>query len=273
MCRLCDEGKLQNHDDVGSPQNRDDEGKPPGYFGSRRDFLKAATATGVAAGGSGLFAAGPAAAHDGGPPEDHGRRKRRYVIRGGPRDVDGPEGGRFRPGRRAGRGQEDPCRRTEPARGRRGRDRRPRQDRHARLRRHPPPPGLDGDKKLHSRQHPDRRRLGHAERGIRTTSATSCSVSPRVPAGGRVHQRAVRRLGAARQRRHDGRTTSRRSITRPSTRTPPSRLCSIPGVAPPSAFSRAPGPAFSAPIPTTSIRRTPPASRSGGSRRAISSST
>ena len=83
MCRLCDEGKLQIHDDVGSPQNRDDEGKSPGYFGSRRDFLKAATATGVAAGGSGLFAAGPAAAHDGGPPEDHGRRKRRYVIRGG----------------------------------------------------------------------------------------------------------------------------------------------------------------------------------------------
>jgi cytosine/adenosine deaminase-related metal-dependent hydrolase len=83
MCRLCDEGKLQNHDDAGSPQNRDDEGKPPGYFGSRRDFLKAATATGVAAGGAGLFAAGPAAAHGGGPPEDHGRRKRRYVIRGG----------------------------------------------------------------------------------------------------------------------------------------------------------------------------------------------
>ena len=83
MCRLCDEGKPQNHDER-SPQNRDDEGKPPSYFGSRRDFLKAATATGVAAGGSGLFAAGPAAAHDDeGPPEDHGRRDRRYVIRGG----------------------------------------------------------------------------------------------------------------------------------------------------------------------------------------------
>ena len=29
-------------------------------------------------------------------------------------------------------------------------------------------------------------------------------VRPRVPAGGRVHQRAVRRAGAARRRRHDG---------------------------------------------------------------------
>ncbi len=65
------------------PQNRDDEERPQSYFGSRRDFLKAATATGVAAGGAGLFAAGPAAAHDGGPPEDHGRRRRRYIIRGG----------------------------------------------------------------------------------------------------------------------------------------------------------------------------------------------
>jgi len=83
MCRLCDLGTPQNHDDDGKAENRDDEGKSPGYFGSRRDFLKAATATGVAAGGSGLFAASPAAAHGGGPPEDHGRRNRRYVIRDG----------------------------------------------------------------------------------------------------------------------------------------------------------------------------------------------
>jgi cytosine/adenosine deaminase-related metal-dependent hydrolase len=68
MCKLCDEGKPQNH------------------YGSRRDFLKAATATGVAAAGSNLFAARPAAADDrdrGDPPEDHGRRGRRYIIRGG----------------------------------------------------------------------------------------------------------------------------------------------------------------------------------------------
>jgi cytosine/adenosine deaminase-related metal-dependent hydrolase len=71
MCKLCDEGKPQDHS------------------GSRRDFLKAATATGAAAAGFNLFAASPAAARDDDdddrrdPPEDHGRRGRRYIIRGG----------------------------------------------------------------------------------------------------------------------------------------------------------------------------------------------
>jgi cytosine/adenosine deaminase-related metal-dependent hydrolase len=65
MCKLCDEGKPQNHNE------------------SRRDFLKTATAGGVAAAASGLFAAGPAAAHGGGPPEDHGKHRRRIIIRGG----------------------------------------------------------------------------------------------------------------------------------------------------------------------------------------------
>jgi cytosine/adenosine deaminase-related metal-dependent hydrolase len=68
MCRLCDEGKPQNH------------------FGSRRDFLKAATATGVAAAGLNLFAARPAGAHDdddNGLPRHSGRPGRRYIIRGG----------------------------------------------------------------------------------------------------------------------------------------------------------------------------------------------
>jgi imidazolonepropionase-like amidohydrolase len=69
MCKLCDEGKPQDHS------------------GARRDFLKAAAATGAAA-GLNLFAARPAAARDDdddrrGPPEDHGRRGRRYIIRGG----------------------------------------------------------------------------------------------------------------------------------------------------------------------------------------------
>jgi len=70
MCKLCDEGKPQDHS------------------GSRRDFLKAATATGAAAGLS-LFAARPAAARGDDdddrrdPPEDHGGRGRRYIIRGG----------------------------------------------------------------------------------------------------------------------------------------------------------------------------------------------
>ena len=63
MCRLCDEGNPQDHDS------------------SRRDFLKAATATGAAA--SGLFAARPAAADNGDKPADSGRPNRRMIIRGG----------------------------------------------------------------------------------------------------------------------------------------------------------------------------------------------
>jgi 5-methylthioadenosine/S-adenosylhomocysteine deaminase len=65
MCRLCDEGQPQDHS------------------GSRRDFLKATAASGVAAAGLNLFAARAAAADHGDPPEDHGRPGRRYVIHGG----------------------------------------------------------------------------------------------------------------------------------------------------------------------------------------------
>jgi 5-methylthioadenosine/S-adenosylhomocysteine deaminase len=60
-----------------------DEGTPQQHSGSRRDFLKATAATGVAAAGFNLFSDRPASAHGGGPPEDHGRRERRYIIRGG----------------------------------------------------------------------------------------------------------------------------------------------------------------------------------------------
>jgi 5-methylthioadenosine/S-adenosylhomocysteine deaminase len=63
MCKLCDQGVPQNH------------------FGSRRNFLKGAMATGVAAAGLNLFAPRPAAADD--PPMDSGRPGRRYIIRGG----------------------------------------------------------------------------------------------------------------------------------------------------------------------------------------------
>jgi 5-methylthioadenosine/S-adenosylhomocysteine deaminase len=63
MCKLCDAGQPQNH------------------FGSRRNFLKGAVATGVATAGLNLFAARPAAADA--PPMDSGRRGRRYIIRGG----------------------------------------------------------------------------------------------------------------------------------------------------------------------------------------------
>src|ERR1700682_3562068 len=69
MCRLCDEGTPQDH--TGSLRD------------SRRDFLKTAAAAGVAAAGLSLFAARPAAADGGDPPEDSGRPGRRYVIRGG----------------------------------------------------------------------------------------------------------------------------------------------------------------------------------------------
>src|SRR5882672_150977 len=65
MCILCQNGNPQNH--LG-----------------RRDFLKTAAATGAAATGASLFAARPAAAHDGDDgPEDSGKHGRRYIIRGG----------------------------------------------------------------------------------------------------------------------------------------------------------------------------------------------
>ena len=63
MCKLCDEGNPQDHDNA------------------RRDFLKTATATGVAA--SGLFAARGASADSGDKPGDSGRPGRRLLIRGG----------------------------------------------------------------------------------------------------------------------------------------------------------------------------------------------
>ena len=70
MCKLCDEGLPQEHDES------------PG--GSRREFLKASTAIGA---GLGLFASRPTAARDDHDdrdrPYDTGRRGRRYVIRNG----------------------------------------------------------------------------------------------------------------------------------------------------------------------------------------------
>jgi 5-methylthioadenosine/S-adenosylhomocysteine deaminase len=70
MCKLCDEGKPQFHSDS--------------QLGSRRNFLKATAATGVAAAGLNLFSAVPAAAADGDRgPTDSGQPGRRYVIRGG----------------------------------------------------------------------------------------------------------------------------------------------------------------------------------------------
>jgi 5-methylthioadenosine/S-adenosylhomocysteine deaminase len=65
MCILCKGGTLQSR------------------YASRRNFLKGAAATGLAASGINLFAPRPAAAADGDPPPDTGRPGRRYVIRNG----------------------------------------------------------------------------------------------------------------------------------------------------------------------------------------------
>ena len=68
MCKLCNQGMLRNH------------------FGSRRNFLMGAAATGVATAGLNLFAPRPASADfqgGGDPPQDSGKPFRRYVIRGG----------------------------------------------------------------------------------------------------------------------------------------------------------------------------------------------
>ena len=68
MCKMCYQGTLRHH------------------FGSRRNFLKGAAATGVAGAGLNLFAPRPASADfqgGGDPPQDSGKPYRRYVIRGG----------------------------------------------------------------------------------------------------------------------------------------------------------------------------------------------
>ena len=59
-------------------------GRPATSQLGRRDFLKASSATAVAAAGLSLFNRAAGAAHDDDdPPRDSGRPGRRYVIRGG----------------------------------------------------------------------------------------------------------------------------------------------------------------------------------------------
>jgi cytosine/adenosine deaminase-related metal-dependent hydrolase len=75
MCRRCDEGNPELHAATPRPSRR----------GSRREFLKASTATAATAAAGGLWTS-PARADDergDGPPDDNGRGNRRYVIRGG----------------------------------------------------------------------------------------------------------------------------------------------------------------------------------------------
>ena len=254
MCKLCDEGKPQEHFD--SPR------------GSRRDFLKASGATAVAAAGMACSSRARPRRRRQARPHDTGRPAAATSSAAG-RDVDGPGGRRFRPGRRAGRGQEDRRHRAEPARRQRRRDRRARPHRHAGLHRYAPSPVRDGAAQLPRQRHPDQRRLGLAERGPTYYEYILLKFAPGVPAAGRLHQRAVRRPGAARRRRHHG-----------------ARRLADPSLA--AAFGRRHQGAVRYRAPrrvrlfrerrrafdrATSIRTTRPASSSSGSPRATSSST
>src|SRR5688572_24569550 len=82
MCQLCEAGQPQEH--------------RAAMEGSRRDFLKVSAATAAtAAAGVSLLGAAPAAAD---PPKDHGKRGRRYLIRGGYVMSMDPDVGEFAPG-------------------------------------------------------------------------------------------------------------------------------------------------------------------------------
>src|SRR5436190_20758488 len=93
MCKLCDEGKPQDHD--ASLRN------------SRRDFLMVSAVTAVAAAGSNFLNRPAAAAPPPGvgppdePPGNSGNAGRRYIIRGGyvmSMDPSLPNSGNFAPG-------------------------------------------------------------------------------------------------------------------------------------------------------------------------------
>ena len=188
MCKLCRQGILQNH------------------FGSRRNFLKGAAATGVAAAGLNLFASRPAAAQfadAADPPQDTGRPNRRYVIRGGSVMSMDPKVGDFAEADVLVQGKTHPRRRTEPGGRHRRRDRRARAHRHARLHRYAPSPVRDGAAQLPRRRGSHQRWLRHAEREHHLLRVYSQQVRARVPSAGRVHQRAVRCSQPARRRRHD----------------------------------------------------------------------
>jgi cytosine/adenosine deaminase-related metal-dependent hydrolase len=86
MCKLCDEGHPQDH--------------TAALTGSRRDFLKASTATAVSAAGLNLLSPSPSAAKrgPGQPPANAGKRGRRYLIHGGYVMTMDPDLGDFAPG-------------------------------------------------------------------------------------------------------------------------------------------------------------------------------
>ncbi len=74
MCKLCDEGRPQNHSDGNDSEPR---------WNPRRGFLKAAGAGSAAVGGLAMFSPREAQAHDDREPEYSGHRGRRYLIKGG----------------------------------------------------------------------------------------------------------------------------------------------------------------------------------------------
>ena len=92
MCKLCDEGKPQNHSALPSTSKSD----------SRRDFLKASTAAAFAAAGSNFLTAPAVAAPPSDvPPPGAGQPGRRYIIKGGyvmTMDPSLPNQGNFAPG-------------------------------------------------------------------------------------------------------------------------------------------------------------------------------
>jgi cytosine/adenosine deaminase-related metal-dependent hydrolase len=71
MCKLCDEGRPQEHQDEGT------------RWHPRRGFLKAAGASAAAGAGASIFSAPAQAEHGEREPEHSGRHGRRYLIKGG----------------------------------------------------------------------------------------------------------------------------------------------------------------------------------------------
>ena len=183
MCRLCEQGKASAAFRLATPFS---EG-----CGGDRDHGGQSQSVRNTPSGSRPTAGGLRQA---GSPLHHSRRFR-YVV--------GLASGRLRQGRRAGRGQENPFRRAEPASRRRGCDRRHRPYRHARVYRHAPSSVRDGTAQLPGGRDSDPRRLGDGGRNHDLLPENSADVRPGVPAARRLHQRAVRGLEPARRRCDD----------------------------------------------------------------------